>query len=102
MSLLIHLLGINPHVIVSFSKLHTPSSSCALLFPSRTTNIALLIMPLRLQILDWVPPRQRDEGNEHRCALEDVQTPFVLEEVAVDSHRELDEAEDGADLNDEC
>jgi hypothetical protein len=43
-------------------------------------------------------PGEDTEGNPHGHRLEDVETPLVLEEVAVDAEGEFDQTEDGTDL----
>ncbi len=43
-------------------------------------------------------PSEDTEGNPHGHRLEDVKTPLVFEEVAVDAEGKFDETEDGADL----
>ncbi len=44
-------------------------------------------------------PREDGQGTEHWCALQDVQTPFVVKRIPVDSEGKFDDTVDRADLH---
>jgi len=47
-------------------------------------------------------PREDGQGTEHWCALQDVQTPFVVKRIPVDSEGKFDDTVDRADLDEEA